>query len=191
MKTEKIINLTAYMVEYIDQREPKPRTVHTETVVLDGGKISALNRLDLRPAGYITQQFERSGYTVATIRKGETITAHVDLADLWQQTAAQVERDRLKIQLQAALEELNSQGGGGMKAPALLTAREAYDLIHGSEPLPGGTYAFCCDVLDLWGAKPVSKESETNLMFMLSSVFAAGMEYVRREGGAVNADWNV
>ena len=46
MKTEKTINLTAYVVEYIDQREPKPRTVHTQTVVLDGGKISALHRLD-------------------------------------------------------------------------------------------------------------------------------------------------
>ena len=110
MKTEKTINLTAYVVEYIDQREPNPRTVRTETVVLDGGKISALARLDMRPAGWIIQQFERDGYTVASIHKGETITAHVDLADLWQQTAAQIERDRLKIQLQAALEELNSQG---------------------------------------------------------------------------------
>ena len=54
-----------------------------------------------------------------------------------------------------------------MSAPAMLTAREAYDLIHDSEPLPGGTYAFCYDVLDLWGAKPVNKESETNLVFML------------------------
>lgn len=110
MKTEKTINLTAYVVEYIDQREPKPRTVRTQTVVLDGGKISALARLDMRPAGWIAQQFERDGYTVASTHKGETITAHVDLADLWQQTAAQIERDRLKIQLQAALEELNSQG---------------------------------------------------------------------------------
>ena len=110
MKTEKTINMTAYVVEYIDQREPKPRTVHSQTVVLDGGKISALARLDMRPAGWIIQQFERDGYTVASIHKGETITAHVDLADLWQQTAAQIERDRLKAQLQAALEELNSQG---------------------------------------------------------------------------------
>lgn len=110
MKTEKTINLTAYVVEYIDQREPKPRTVRTETVVLDGGKISALARLDMRPAGWIIQQFERDGYAVANVRKGETITAHVDLADLWQQTVAQIERDGLKIQLQAALEELNSQG---------------------------------------------------------------------------------
>ena len=79
MKTEKTINLTAYKVEYIDQREPKPRTVHAQTVVLDGGKISALNRLDMRPAGWITQQFEKDGYTVASIHKGETIAARVDL----------------------------------------------------------------------------------------------------------------
>ena len=110
MKTEKTINLTAYKVEYIDQREPKPRTVYTQTVVLDGGKISAINRLDMRPAGYITQQFERDGYTVASIHKGDTIVAHVDLADLWQQTAAQIERDRLKAQLQAALAQLNREG---------------------------------------------------------------------------------
>lgn len=45
MKTEKNINLTAYTVEYIDQREPKPRTIRTQTVVLDGGKVSALARL--------------------------------------------------------------------------------------------------------------------------------------------------
>ena len=110
MKTEKTINLTAYTVEYIDQREPKPRTGRTETVILDGRKISALNRLDMNPGGYICREFERSGYTVATVRKGETITAHVDLADLWSQTAAQIERDRLKNPLQAALEELNCQG---------------------------------------------------------------------------------
>ena len=78
-----------------------------------------------------------------------------------------------------------------MSTPAMLTAREAYDLIHDSEPLPGGIYAFCYDVLDLWGAKPVNKESETNLVFMLSSVFAAGMEYANREGGAAGADRNV
>ena len=109
MKTEKTINLTAYMVEYIDQREPKPRTVRTETVILDGGKISALNRLDMNPGGYICREFERSGFTVCTVRKGETITARVDLADLWQQTAAQIERDRLKAQLQAALAQMNRE----------------------------------------------------------------------------------
>ena len=109
MKTEKIINLTAYVVEYIDQREPKPRTIHTQTIVLDGGKVSALARLDMRPAGWITQQFERDGYTVASVHKGETIAAHVDLADLWQQTTAQIERDRLKAQLQTTLTQMNRE----------------------------------------------------------------------------------
>ena len=106
MKTEKTINMTAYTVEYIDQREPKPRAVHAQTVVLDGGKISALNRLDMRPAGRITQQFERDGYTVASIHKGETIAARVDLAELWQNTAAAAELAETKKQLARVIEQL-------------------------------------------------------------------------------------
>lgn len=105
MKFEKTINLTAYEVEYIDQRQPKPRTVHRETVVLDGGKLSALERLGMRPAGYLAQQFERSGYTVATIRRGETINAHVDLAELWDKT-------RKEIQLQQVVAAAARLGGG-------------------------------------------------------------------------------
>lgn len=109
-ENRKNINLTAYTVEYIDQREPKPRTIRTQTVVLDGGKVSALARLDMRPAGWITAQFERDGYTVASVHKGETITAHVDLFDLWQQTMTNIEHERLKIQLNAAIAQLNSEG---------------------------------------------------------------------------------
>lgn len=90
MTFKKTINLTAYKVEYIDQRQEKPRTVQQETVVLDGGRISALNRLDMRPAGYIIQQFERSGYAVTNIRKGETVAAPVDLAELWGRTMAEI-----------------------------------------------------------------------------------------------------
>ncbi len=109
MKIEKTINLTAYTVEYIDPREPKPRTVRTETVVLDGGKISALHRLEINPCGYITQRFERSaGYTVTAVRKGESLTACIDLAELWQQTAAQNELANVKAQLAAAMAQLNS-----------------------------------------------------------------------------------
>lgn len=108
MKTEKTINLTAYTVEYIDPREEKPRTVRTETVILDGGRISALHRLGMNPGGYITQQFERrTGCTVASVRKGESLTASVDLAALWQQTAAQNELDRVKAQLFEARQQLD------------------------------------------------------------------------------------
>lgn len=105
MKFEKTITLTAYEVEYIDQRQPKPRTVHRETVVLDGGKLSALERLGMRPTGYLAQQFERSGYTVATIRRGETINAHVDLAELWDKT-------RKEIELQQVVAAAARLGGG-------------------------------------------------------------------------------
>lgn len=78
-----------------------------------------------------------------------------------------------------------------MSAPAMLTAREAYELIQQPSPLPGGTYSFCYDVLALWRCKPVDSTSAANLAFMLSSVFAAGMAYANREGGAVGADRNV
>ena len=90
MKFFKTINLAAYEVEYIDQREPKPRTVKREVVVLDGGRISALDRLGIRPAGWISQQFAAQGYTVTTVRKGESLGADVDLSELWQRTAAQI-----------------------------------------------------------------------------------------------------
>lgn len=50
MKLEKRITLTAYEVEYIDTREPKPRTIHWEQIVLDGGRLSALARLGQTPA---------------------------------------------------------------------------------------------------------------------------------------------
>lgn len=112
MKFLENITLTVYEVEYIDQRQPKPRTVHRETVVLDGGKLSALERLGLRPAGYLTQQFERIGYTVATIRRGETINAHVDLSELW--TRARNEIQLKQLEKQAA--EIAARLGGGSDA---------------------------------------------------------------------------
>lgn len=71
-----------------------------------------------------------------------------------------------------------------MSAPAMLTACEAYELIQQPSSLPGDTYSFCYEVLALWGAKPVDSDSSANLVFMLSSVFAAGMEYANREGAA-------
>ena len=111
MKFLETIRLTAYEVEYIDQRQAKPRTIRRETVVLDGGKLSALERLGMRPAGYITQQFEREGYTVTDVRRGDTLHALVDLADLWSRTTQAIALERTQAQLQAALEKLGSIQG--------------------------------------------------------------------------------
>ena len=93
LKLEKRITLHTFEVEYIDQREPKPRTVHHEPCVLDGGRVSALERLGQSPASWICQQYARQGFTVGAVRKGERLTASVDTAALWdiavQQTGAQ------------------------------------------------------------------------------------------------------
>mgnify|MGYP000123293634 CR=1 FL=1 len=85
MKIEKRVNLYAFEVEYIDQREAKPRTVRRETVVLDGGRVSALERLGQSPASWICQQYARQGFTVGAVHKGEHLTANatVDTDFLW------------------------------------------------------------------------------------------------------------
>lgn len=95
MKFEKKINLVAFEVWYFDKRQPKPRTNLKDTVILDGGIISALERLGIRPAGYIAQQFERNGYTVSEVRWGERIQAHVDLAELWIRASLEIQEARL------------------------------------------------------------------------------------------------
>ena len=96
MKFLETIRLTAYEVEYIDQRQAKPRTIRRETVVLDGGRVDALSRLGMRPAGYIAQQMQAEGYAVTNIRPAEQLDAQVDLADLWRQTSQAVELARLQ-----------------------------------------------------------------------------------------------
>lgn len=96
MKFEKKINLVAFEVWYFDKRQPKPRNNLTDTVILDGGMISALERLGIRPAGYIAQQFERNGYAVTEVRWGERIQAQVDLAELWSQANLQKQAAKIR-----------------------------------------------------------------------------------------------
>ena len=50
MRLEKKISLHAFEVEYIDQREAKPRTLHRESIVLDGGRMNTLDHLN--PAAF-------------------------------------------------------------------------------------------------------------------------------------------
>lgn len=87
MKIEKRVNLYAFEVEYIDQREAKPRTLHRETVVLDGGRVSALERLGQTPQNWICQQYARQGFTVGAVHKVDRLTANVDTGFLWKLAA--------------------------------------------------------------------------------------------------------
>ena len=96
MKFEKEITLVAFEVVYYDLRQPKPRTMLREDVILDGGRISSLERLGIRPAGYIAQQFERNGYAVTEVRWGERIQAQVDLAELWSQANLQKQAAKIR-----------------------------------------------------------------------------------------------
>ena len=51
------ITLVAFEVDYYDRREAKPRTLHHERVVLNGGRLNALDRLGSRPEPWIVQEF--------------------------------------------------------------------------------------------------------------------------------------
>ena len=111
MKFEKEITLVAFEVEYYDHRQPKPRTMLQEDVILDGGRISALERLGIRPAGYITEQFNRNGFTVSAVRWGEKLTARVDLDALWSSTQMRIQAARLTAMFKKADEEGGIQVG--------------------------------------------------------------------------------
>ena len=87
MKLEKKISLHAFEVEYIDQREAKPRTLHRESIVLDGGRMNTLDHLNQTPQSWIRQQYAQQGYTVSAIHKGESLTAKVDTGFLWKLAA--------------------------------------------------------------------------------------------------------
>ena len=69
------------------QREAKPRTLHRESIVLDGGRMNTLDHLNQTPQSWIRQQYAQQGYTVAAIHKGESLTAKVDTGFLWKLAA--------------------------------------------------------------------------------------------------------
>ena len=89
------ITLVAFEVDYFDRREPKPRTLRRERVVLNGGRLNALERLGIRPASWIVQQYEAQGFAVQRVEKGQSMDAHVDLTALWSKTAAEKALRRL------------------------------------------------------------------------------------------------
>lgn len=90
MKLEKKISLHAFEVEYIDQREAKPRTLHRESIVLDDGRMNMLDHLNQTPQSWIRQQYARQGFTVGAVHKGDHLTAHVDTGFLWKMAVLDV-----------------------------------------------------------------------------------------------------
>lgn len=89
------ITLVAFEVDYYDRREAKPRALHRERVVLNGGRLNALERLGIRPTAWIVQQFETQGFAVQQVKKGQSMDAQVDLTALWKKAAAEKAVQRL------------------------------------------------------------------------------------------------
>ena len=188
MKFEKTITLTAYEVEYIDQRQAKPRTVYRDTVILDGGKLSALERLGMRPASYLTDQFAKDGYTVASVQRGETINANVDLREQWHKAKREIDLHRA-ASLQSgdseqADETKNRFVFGAENPPRFtMTAMEAHKIADVTG-FPDGVYDFLEDLMKLYQVKTSDDETWTWTLFMLSTAFVAGCVYRAGEGSA-------
>lgn len=79
-----VMVLTGYSVKYVDMREAKPRTVHTETFVLDACTIGALARTGQAVPDFIRRRYEMGGYNVISVeREGSRRQATIDLQAMW------------------------------------------------------------------------------------------------------------
>ena len=87
MNYKKEITLTAYRVQFVDLREPKPRQVNESTCVLDAAQLEALGLLGQNPVSEIEHRYERSGYRVTSVEKIGRRVARVDLLQLWGEAA--------------------------------------------------------------------------------------------------------
>ena len=79
-----VMVLTGYKVKYVDMREVKPRTVRTETFVMDAYTVTALARTGQTVPDYIRRRYELGGYHVMSVeREGSRRQAALDLQALW------------------------------------------------------------------------------------------------------------
>ena len=86
MKCRKNLVLTGYHVQYVDLREPKPRTPRELTHVVDSAWLEAVGLLGQSPIGNITELYERTGYKVFAVQpiKPKRVV-ELDLCQLWAQ----------------------------------------------------------------------------------------------------------
>ena len=85
MKNTKTINMTGYTVEYADLRQSKPRTVNKEIVGLDADSIRAAGIIGVEITDHLKQYFEKGGYSVISVTKGDKREAAVDLKELYRE----------------------------------------------------------------------------------------------------------
>lgn len=88
MKCRKQLVLTGYRVQFVDLREPKPRTPQEEVHVADRQWLDAMGLIGQNVAEAIKKQYEKGGYRVFCVQpiKPKRV-AEIDLCQLWEQTA--------------------------------------------------------------------------------------------------------
>lgn len=96
MKCRKQLVLTGYRVQFVDLREPKPRTPQEEIHVADRQWMDALSLTGQSAAENIRQQYERAGYKVFAVEpiKPKRV-AEIDLRQLWEQIAPPATGDEI------------------------------------------------------------------------------------------------
>lgn len=84
MKCRKQLVLTGYRVQFVDLREPKPRTPQEQIHVADRQWLDALALTGQTADDNIRQQYERAGYKVFAVEhiKPKRV-AEIDLCQLW------------------------------------------------------------------------------------------------------------
>ena len=86
MKCRKQLVLTGYRVQFVDLREPKPRTPQEQIHVADRQWLYAMGLIGQNVIANIQEQYERAGYKVFAVEpiKPKRV-AEIDLCHLWEQ----------------------------------------------------------------------------------------------------------
>lgn len=95
MKCRKEIVLTGYRVQYIDLREPKPRTPREKIHVADNQWIYAMGLTGHNIIANIQEQYERIGYKVFAVEPIKPKRCiELDLLQLWESAEPLVTEER-------------------------------------------------------------------------------------------------
>ena len=86
MKCRKELVLSGFRVQYVDLREPKPRTPKESIHVADKAWLDALGLLGQNITGNIRDQYERAGYKVFSVEQIKPKrVVELDLCQLWEE----------------------------------------------------------------------------------------------------------
>ena len=101
MKCRKEIVLIGYRVQYIDLREPKPRTPKETIHVMDRQWLDALALTGQTATGNIRNQYERGGFKVFSVEAIEPKRrVELDLCQLWEDAEPPATREQAGEEVQ-------------------------------------------------------------------------------------------